>query len=137
MEEDRIAITYIRFPLDDDAVAALADSGRHAAVRVSHRVRTRGRAAARGARASVAGLRADPARSCRRCRPARRRRSRVLTRQAACAWCGPRAAAAGPHGGRVERAARRARTSTPRLNALTDAVRRTARRRTAPTAAAA
>jgi hypothetical protein len=62
LEEDRIsAVQYIRFPLADDDVAALADPGRYAAIRISHPAYGHEAALPVDVRESlVAGLRADP-----------------------------------------------------------------------------
>jgi hypothetical protein len=62
LDDDRIsAVQYIRFPLDDDGVAALADPGRHAAIRISHPHYGHEVALPVDVRESlVAGLRGDP-----------------------------------------------------------------------------
>jgi uncharacterized protein DUF3501 len=62
MDEDRIsAVQYIRFALDEREVAALADPGVEAAVRISHPHYRHEAALPRAVRESlVAGLRADP-----------------------------------------------------------------------------
>ena len=62
LEEDRIsAVQYIRFALDDDAVAALTDPGHYAAVRISHPNYGHEAALPGAVRESLAaGLRADP-----------------------------------------------------------------------------
>jgi hypothetical protein len=63
LEEDRIsAVQYIRFALDDDAVAAITDPGCYAAVRISHPNYGHEAALPGAVRESLAaGLRADPA----------------------------------------------------------------------------
>ncbi len=62
LEEDRIsAVQYIRFPLEPDDDAALAEPGRYAAIRISHQNYGHEAALPPAVRESlVAGLRADP-----------------------------------------------------------------------------